>query len=965
MGYIHLSTNVGALGDVNSTVRRNIYNILKLTKLYFGHYPDSFSIQESGFRFDVRLSPVFGEAMVFNEDAQIIRNGENIRRGVMTFSYDEKNTVAVPNIFEDVELVITIHSIQADKSSLTLNRNKGGKIVDVAIINCYRNQTVVSSEKMLNAIIAAMDILNGRYGVRKYCVCGDFNDEKFYVPGLKEVKNSEMAHKFDKKSAPKFIDKVFSNIENIQIGAVFESCENKEQNEERSIGHKTIAIIFGDVKPAVQTGKFINRIFEKQCDDFKGISPFNSHDLIEGGPEAIELASDYLVKTITGFAENSFIKSSTGRRRNNRKALEIIDNQQNSKSNCPKKAQDFYKFCSEFKNGIQKDDPIKPTLEQFHLKLTKKLNDLNVADSVIITDTVKKIWGDRYNSSIIVNFPSKKEFRKIILSTSNSGARDYLGLSLKQTKTFFQRSKLGFDIYYNLVKAISMTGHIPDSWCTDSISFLYKKKGLRSDASNWRPITIAPSLGKHNEKLVLWSLRSVYDGNDANHAYLSPRSCITAILSVSEHFKKLRQREKELKKIGKRLVVVFSAEDISSAFESIDHGALDTFCQQVFNEKDSEIKIRKLIKNYLTRTSFVVDRETKKMIQVIKRYDDRTSPQGSILSPAFWRIYDKIFSSLYENGLDNLVLENEFLDECFHAAYSDDHVTVLSFVFNEMEDENFIHDIMMFTVSEARNLLDTATKSVGCGINRAKSEILVSNKWILVQQRWTDAHETFQEEVTWLGYSMKIDDDHLLVFTDTKMKSRFQKVRLMMYDIFQYINAIHVRWRIYRVYISPIIEWYLPTIITEPGMKTDIFKPSTLIEQFQQQCLAEVVGVAPTVSRQELNEIMCERSVKEKVQIVASRLSAFCERDLNVLKWNHGGIPSVSRTRSFRSIQCRWDGVETGDLGDWMHMLAEQYRNTEINDRMDKFDDFEARRWANAQNRRIRDLVLLRTRNGY
>ena len=242
-------------------------------------------------------------------------------------------------------------------------------------------------------------------------------------------------------------------------------------------------------------------------------------------------------------------------------------------------------------------------------------------------------------------------------------------MSLKQTKTFFQRSKLGFEIYYNLVKATALTGHIPYSWRIDSISFLFKKKGLRSDASNWRPITIAPSLGKHNEKVILWNLRKVYDGNDANHAYLSPRSCITAILSVSEHFKKLRKREKELELVGKRLVVVFSAEDISSAFESIDHGALDTFCEQVFNDKDSEVKIRKLIKNYLTRKSFVVDRDTKEKLEVIKRYDDRTSPQGSILSPAFWRIYDKIFSKLYEDKLDNLVLENEFLDETFHVSY--------------------------------------------------------------------------------------------------------------------------------------------------------------------------------------------------------------------------------------------------------------------------------------------------------
>ena len=129
------------------------------------------------------------------------------------------------------------------------------------------------------------------------------------------------------------------------------------------------------------------------------------------------------------------------------------------------------------------------------------------------------------------------------------------------------------------------------------------------------------------------------------------------------------------------------------------------------------------------------------------------------------------------------------------------------------------------------------------------------------------------------------------------------------YDCFQYVDSIYFKWKIYRINVSPVIEWYIPTILTDPGMKIDSFRPSNTIEIFQQMCLAEVFGVTPNVSRDELNEIMCEKSVRTKVGIVANRLAGFCERDLHTLKWANGMIPSGYGTRSqTNSTQMRWSG---------------------------------------------------------
>ena len=102
---------------------------------------------------------------------------------------------------------------------------------------------------MKTAIEKTIRECNGKYGCRKIVVSGDFNLEQFSIIGLSEIKHPDAYHRFEKNSGKKFIDKVYSNIQNIRIGAVFQSAENKVQNEMQDIGHKVLAICIGEVKP--------------------------------------------------------------------------------------------------------------------------------------------------------------------------------------------------------------------------------------------------------------------------------------------------------------------------------------------------------------------------------------------------------------------------------------------------------------------------------------------------------------------------------------------------------------------------------------------------------------------------------------------------------------------------------------------------------------------------------------------
>ena len=661
------SSNVGSFGPANSAVLGNVFVTLNKIKDDFDKYPDVAGFGECG-RYDVILAPFFGAPIGTDEGCEIMQNGSNISRGVCTYA-DPSTTRVFKNQDKRFEVVTTIHTFTEFQNCTNMSRNRGTKTTEIGIIVIYRNHAVTAKD-LREHIERIIQDLNGKEGVRKIVVHGDFNDEDFHITGLKEYTHDDMKHKMDATSRAKAIDKVFSNIDNIRIAAVYPTCENKTQNPENTIGHKSIVIEIGN-KPAPVTRKvFINKKHKKICGELKGVTPISWQDLAIGGNKIIDEASEIIRGMVTKSVEACYITTQAKNKRNNKKAAALIRKCEGKKpSDYP--INELYAAAAEFKSGIDKFDPIEPPPEKLKDKLQDKLHNLNQGDHEQIKTAVDEIWGEKYKDcKVALSFPDKKEAFKIVMSTSNSGAIDTHGLSLKHTKTFLQYSSLGWDFYYNLVKAMAVTGYVPSDWKEDVITFLYKRKGLRSDPGNWRPITIAPSLGKHNEKIMLSQLRKIQDFNDENHAYTPQKSCVTAMLEVSEHMKKLRERREELSKIGKKLVVIFEAEDISSAFESIEHAAIWMFSEATIDELNSEVKLKEQFKSYLSRKSFVTKRGTDTKIEVEKRYEDRTSPQGSILSPAFWRIFDKIFSHMYKKNM-NVFMENDsFIDSFKHVAYA-------------------------------------------------------------------------------------------------------------------------------------------------------------------------------------------------------------------------------------------------------------------------------------------------------
>lgn len=309
-----------------------------------------------------------------------------------------------------------------------------------------------------------------------------------------------------------------------------------------------------------------------------------------------------------------------------------------------------------------------------------------------------------------------------MVRTSRSGAVDYMGISLKMTNATFGVNKQIRERFRLIAKACLKHGVFPKVWKRDNIMFIYKNKGDRMDTANWRPITIAPSLGKHLEKVMCYAVRGFDDRNGDNHAYTSGKSCMTAIIAAQKRL--LMARRKHVNGRKYKFLSFISAEDIKSAFESVDHKAIARALRHVYG--DSELwRLPELFLSYLDRRAWVIDKVTGKEKQILKVFGWKTTPQGSLVSPFLWRIYDGIFTRIYKDCLEELVLESGYVVDCGHISYADDHLTVVTIRVAVDVSAKCVGEIITKTVKIIAGYLVRAAELVGCGINSDKSECVV------------------------------------------------------------------------------------------------------------------------------------------------------------------------------------------------------------------------------------------------
>ena len=427
--------------------------------------------------------------------------------------------------------------------------------------------------------------------------------------------------------------------------------------------------------------------------------------------------------------------------------------------------------------------------------------------------------------------------------------------------------------------------------------------------------------------------------NPDNHAYVEDHSCLSAIIRVTEYFRHIRKRIASLRGQGFRAVPLILTEDISGAFESIDHEVIDQILETFFSE-DGDFDIRGSIRSYLKRESWVTDRTTGERLLINKTHPTKTAPQGSSLSPTLWRLFDAVFTKIYKDTITaNIAHESSIVDDFMHVAYADDHLTVVLLKFPDDVCASAMSTAIDDTARLFRGILDCATRCVGCSINAAKSEVLVADPD-------STCNMEAKNEFTWLGYSLRLTKDHRLMFTDTKMIARFKHTLAVARSVFQYVRSMYVRWRIYKVYIAPIIDWYLPVVAHKP--RHDLAK-NNAIESFQHQLLSLVTGASSKVSTAGLTNVCFEPPVAFKLKRLCARLDDYVYRDIAQLRTGGTyGVPSGTQ-RSLRSgivSVSAWPGADRKDFGDNIVTLAEDFRT----DKKDKILREKFRKKKNRKN---------------
>lgn len=377
--------------------------------------------------YDWHLRPHFFEPINTDEHVTFGKD-DGGKRGVATYYCGNTTTVAVNGIDTKNEIVTVIGSF--------LNNRR--KVTKVGIINCYRNisknyeRTVKETKEAINRIIDHLVSIN----VGQFVICGDFNavDFRFAEKGAHELWHPDWFHQSNEKTAKHKINKAFTNMQNAGILEVRESCENVDAG----FGHKCCVMYVG--KRPIANEKETKEV--AKIGDIKKISAaytpsFRFQELLS--PELIESAAVELTDMFVEIKNRGTKTCAVKTRHKNAIMISLLDKYDSDIISKQSAAKEYYAFVEGVKKGFsyQSADALgKPPIQETGGTLVKKLSELYVADRQVVNRLLGKIFPVDFNN-IGLWHESTEAFKTLILSTSNSGAKDAKGLSLKLTKVMF------------------------------------------------------------------------------------------------------------------------------------------------------------------------------------------------------------------------------------------------------------------------------------------------------------------------------------------------------------------------------------------------------------------------------------------------------------------------------------------------------------------------------------------------
>ena len=185
-------------------------------------------------------------------------------------------------------------------------------------------------------------------------------------------------------------------------------------------------------------------------------------------------------------------------------------------------------------------------------------------------------------------------------------------------------------VSYSLSKLLNNLfeiGHFPDIWKIAHVTPVYKRSGPKNDKSNFRPISILPTLSKVCESVIHERLLSHCINNniisERQAAYIRGDSTIQQLLYIVHYIRS---------SWGKSNIVQGAFLDISAAFDKVWHnGLIAKLCQIGIDGT-----LINLFKSYLShrKQCVVVDGEISSLLEI-----KAGVPQGSRLGPLLFIIF--------------------------------------------------------------------------------------------------------------------------------------------------------------------------------------------------------------------------------------------------------------------------------------------------------------------------------------